>query len=96
MDRKTQNAGEASQTSPDSENFGVLVGWTHVKVSGRLILTIESARSAQDNTPRDIQRHHFMMTDNQALLLGNNLLGLSRMEPPVRRGRGWLARLFGR
>ena len=96
MNEKAQDPRQTSQLAPDSEDFGVLVGWTHAGMNGRLVLTIETARSAQDNMPRDIRKHHIMMTDNQALLLGNNLLGLSQMKPPVRRGRGWLARLFGR
>ena len=95
MNEGPENPGRSSQTVLDTENFGVLVGWTHVSVNGRLILTIEAARSAKDNLPRDIQTHHFMMTDNQALLLGNNLLALSNLKPPVRRNKVWLARLFG-
>lgn len=96
MNDKVQNPGQTNRAAPDAENYGVLVGWTHANVNGRLVLTIETARSAQDNMPRDIRKHHIMMTDNQALLLGNNLLGLSQMKPPLRRRKGWLARLFGR
>ena len=96
MDETPEIPGQSNDASLDVESFGVLVGWTHVSMNGRLILTIEAARSAKDNVPRDIQKHHFMMTDNQALLLGNNLLGISNLKPPVRRSRVWLARLFGK
>jgi hypothetical protein len=64
MLEEPQNPGRANQAVLEGENLGVLVGWTHVSVSGRLILTIETARSAKDNRPQDIQSHKLLMTEN--------------------------------
>ncbi len=76
-------------------SYGVLVGWAHDAYNGRFDLKLQSARKLRDSQPESIQSHHFIMTPNQALLLGNFLLGISGQQAPVRRKRGWLARLFG-
>jgi hypothetical protein len=79
----------------DADIYGALVGWTHSEFNGRLDLRLQSARNLRGKKPGDIQTHHLLMTQNQALLLGNYLLKLSGRQPPIQRKRGWLKRIFG-
>lgn len=76
------------------DTFGVLVGWTHQKANGRLILSLESVHSLAQSEQADIDKRHLHMTLNQAHVLGNFLLTMSGQQPPVRRKRNVLARWF--
>jgi hypothetical protein len=78
-----------------NESYGVLVGWTHIGLNDRLILKIESTCVSQDGKPDDIHENHFMMTQNQAMLLANSLLNMSNMSPPVRRKKSVIQRIIG-
>ena len=73
------------------DKFGVLVGWTHQMVSGRLILTIESVHSLEQTKYPEVDRQHLHMTLNQATVLYNFLLSTAGAQPPIRRRRGWFA-----
>jgi hypothetical protein len=75
--------------------MGVLVGWTHRDVNGRLDLRLQSVQSAQHAGPEDAESHHFFMTRNQAAVLANYLMTISRQTPPVRRRLGFLGKLLG-
>lgn len=77
------------------ESFGVLVGWTHQMVNGRLVLSLESVHSLEQSKSADIDRQHLHMTLNQALVLGNFLLSKSGQMPPVHRQRSKLTRWLG-
>lgn len=75
--------------------YGVLVGWSHHGFNGRLDLCLQRVASMAAAERDAVEQQHFYMTENQALLLANYLLGVLDKRPPVRR-RGWLARLFPR
>ncbi|CAM4234789.1 OmpR/PhoB-type domain-containing protein [Novosphingobium lubricantis] len=75
------------------ELAGVVVGWKHRVFARNIHLTVQSTERGLG--PASIDRHDLLMTRNQALLLANDLLRLSGQELPIRRRRGWLARLFG-
>lgn len=77
-----------------NDNFGILVGWTHQMVNGRLILSLESVHSLEQSEESGIDRRHLHMTLNQAAVLGNFLLATSGHPEPLRRKRGLLARWF--
>lgn len=77
-----------------NDNFGILVGWTHQMVNGRLILSLESVHSLEQSNESEIDRRHLHMTLNQAAVLGNFLLATTGNPEPVRRRRGLLARWF--
>lgn len=79
-----------------NDGYGVLVGWRHEEVSGRLILKIESVRSLEQSERNDIDTQHLVMTHNQAVVLANYLFEIAGQTPTIRRKRGWLARLFVR
>ncbi len=81
---------------PDSDSYGVLVGWTHAEFNGKLDLRLQSANALLHSKPHDIHAHHLMLTHNQALLLGNYLLNVSGQKPPQRRKKSWLKRLLRR
>ena len=77
------------------ESYGVLVGWTHQRVNGQMILSIESVQSQDQRENADVDKLHLLMTLNQATVLGNFLLGKAGLLPPNRRKPGRLARWFG-
>ncbi len=76
------------------EGYGVLVGWRHEEVGGRLILKIESVRSLEQSERNDIDTQHLVMTHNQAVVMANYLFDLAGQKPAKRHKRGWLKRLF--
>ena len=78
-----------------SEGYGVFVGWRHEVVGGRVILKLETVRSLQQSEQQDVDTQHLMMTENQALVLGQYLFNIAGKTPPKRHKRGWWARLLG-
>ena len=78
-----------------ADDFGVLVGWTHQRVSGHLILSLQSVHSLEQHSLTDIDKQHLHMTLNQATVLGNFLLNASGHTPTVRRRTRWWQRWFG-
>ena len=79
----------------DSENFGVLVGWTSDGLDENIVLKLQSVRSAQSGTDQNVQSFHYFLTRNQAAVLGNYLSRVSGLLPPQRHRRTWLHRIFG-
>lgn len=85
---------------PSPEDFGVLIGWTHHDGPQGISLAMQSAASQSAWAAREIDRRHYLMTRNQALLLARYLLeatGQTLGDMPER-PHGWraaLARLRG-
>ena len=74
------------------ELFGALVGWTHQDLGDRLMVLLQSARSADLGREAPLDEFRYFMTKNQAVVLANYLYGLSGRLPPSRKRR-W--RWFG-
>jgi hypothetical protein len=85
----------AADGQPASESYGVLVGWTHHDVNGRLDLRMQSTQSTRCGAPDEVDSHHFMMTRNQALVLANYLFSVTGQVPPRKHRRGLLGWLLG-
>ncbi len=76
------------------ESFGALVGWTHQEAGDRIMLRIESVRSTEAAEKHNPDMFRFLMTKQQAAVLGNYLVGLSGQTPADPNDRGWFRRLF--
>lgn len=82
------------QSPPAADDgYGVLVGWSHHGFNGRLDLCLQRVGSMAEAEQDDVQQQHFYMTENQALLLANYLLGVLDKKPAARR-KGWLGRVL--
>jgi len=81
---------------PDApEDFGVLLGWSHITFNRGIDLRVQSAaRNAPG--PREIENRHYLMTRNQALILAKYLLDVTGQELPAPRRPGLVGRLLGR
>ena len=77
------------------ESHGALVGWTHQDAGDHLMLRVESVQSkaAADRLDPDIFR--FLMTKQQAAVLGNYLIQLSGLTVREPKYRSWFRRFFG-
>jgi hypothetical protein len=77
------------------ESHGALVGWTHHCAGDNLMLRVESVRSkaAADRNDPDIFR--FLMTKQQAAVLGNYLIQLSGQTARDPKDGRWFRRFFG-
>ena len=93
-------AAPATEAAPSSEDFGVLVGWTHRDGPQGISLGMQSARSQVAWAAREIDRRNYLLTRNQALLLARYLLeATGQQHDGFDRPHGWraaLARLRGR
>jgi hypothetical protein len=49
--------------------YGALVGWTHSPLDERIVLNVQSIEHG-NLAPDNVSTAHFLMTKNQALLLG--------------------------
>ena len=67
-------AEHARPVVSQTEDFGVLVGWTHHDGPQGINLGLQSARSQAAWAAREIDRRNFLLTRNQALLLARYLL----------------------
>ena len=92
-------ADRKAHAVPPPEDFGVLIGWTHHDGPQGISLAMQSARSQTAWAAREIDRRHYLMTRNQALLLARYLLEVTGQELDMpERPHGWraaLARLRG-
>ncbi len=90
---------EAARNEP-SEEFGVLVGWTHRDGPQGISLGMQSASSQAAWAAKEINRRNYLMTRNQALLLARYLLEATGQQLDTSdRSQGWrgaLARLRGK
>ena len=78
-----------------ADEFGILVGWTHQRVRGHLILSLESIHTLEQNKLTNIDKLHLHLTLNQATVLGNFLLATSGRIPTMRPRASLWARWFG-
>ena len=85
--------GQNGNPPAADEGYGVLVGWSHHGFNGRLDLCLQRVGSLAEAERDDVQQQHFYMTENQALLLANYLLGVLDKKP-ANRSKGWLARML--
>jgi hypothetical protein len=82
-----------SRDALDKETYGVLVGWSHHPMGGRLDLKLQCVQSTRDLKQDAIDSHHFVMTREQAAVLANYLFKIADASPPPRR-KGRMARWF--
>jgi hypothetical protein len=82
--------------SAKSEAFGALVGWTGESLGERVILKMESIRSAHPRSDDAVQDFRYVLTRSQAAVLANYLYEISGQTPARKHRRGWLARLLER
>ena len=93
-------ADKTAGSTPRHEDFGVLVGWSHQNGPQGISLAMQSAASQAAWAAREIDRRHYLMTRNQALLLARYLLEATGQQLDLpERAHGWraaLARLRGK
>jgi hypothetical protein len=83
--------------SVDRHDPEVVVGWTHRRMPTGVDLKLQAARSRIALENERVDSFHFLMTDNQALLLAKYLLdatGQSFPAPPRKSTWVSLKRLF--
>lgn len=76
------------------DQYGVLIGWSHHGFNGRLDLCLQRVGTQEAVRHNAVEQQHFYMTENQAMLLANYLLGVLAKKPTPQR-RGWLGRMLG-
>ena len=93
-------AASKAGATPALEDFGVLIGWTHRDGPQGISLAMQSAATQVAWAAREIDRRHYLMTRNQALLLARYLLEATGQQLDLpERAHGWraaLARLRGK
>jgi hypothetical protein len=77
------------KSAPD---FGALVGWSHQDLGDRVMVRLQSARTAAQGPGAPIDEFRYFMTKSQAAVLANYLFGISERLPQAKRRR-W--RWFG-
>lgn len=77
------------------ESFGALVGWTHHDAGDRIMLRLESVQTSEAAKTHDPDLFRFLMTKQQAAILGNYLMQASGQQPVDPKERGWFRRHFG-
>ncbi|MBL0914279.1 MAG: hypothetical protein IBJ13_01800 [Sphingopyxis sp.] len=77
------------------ESFGALVGWDHHDAGDRILLRLESVQSSEAAKKRDPDLFRFLMTKQQAAILGNYLVRISGQPPVVPKKLSWFRRRFG-
>ena len=77
------------------ENHGALVGWTHNDLGDRVLLRLESFRSAAEADQKDPDLYRLLLTKQQAVVLGNYLIKISGQTGVNSKDRTWFRRLFG-
>ena len=82
------------QGQEPQESYGVLVGWSHRDINGRLDLKLQTTRSTRRGKPGDPDAHHVILTRSQAAVLANYLLQIADATPPRRRRRGIFGKLL--
>ena len=81
-------------STPPAEDFAVLVGWTHQNGPQGISLAMQSAATQAAWAAREIDRRHYLMTRNQALLLARYLLEATGQQLDLpERTHGWRAAL---
>jgi hypothetical protein len=76
------------------ESYGALVGWVHHEAGDRILLRLESVQTTQAAESHDPDVFRFLMTKQQAAVLGNYLMRLSGQTVAPQRPT-WFQRWFG-
>jgi hypothetical protein len=79
----------------EQKDYGALVGWTSQRAGDRLTLRLQSVTKPPPHKAEDVQSQIYVLDRNQAAQLANYLFEMSGQSKPSKRGRGWLARMFG-
>ena len=77
------------------DSYGALVGWTHEDLGDHLVLRIQSMQSAAQIEGQEPDTFRLLMSKQQAVLLGNNLMQVAGETIPRKGDRTWLRRMFG-
>ena len=82
----------ANSARDGGDDFGALVGWNHQDLGDRVMVMLQSTRSAPQGPEHPLDEFRYFMTKNQAVVLANYLYTLSGRLPQAKRRR-W--RWFG-
>lgn len=77
------------------EGYGALVGWTTKRKGKRITLRMQSVQKPPPYARSDVHSQFYLLDENQAVQLGNQLFEITNQTKPRFSGRGLLARLFG-
>lgn len=78
-----------------SEGIGALVGWTSEDLGDRIVLRMDCVTKPPPHGSDDVHRTRFIISKDQAALLGNFLYTISGQTAPRRQKRRMLDRIFG-
>jgi hypothetical protein len=79
----------AKHAEDPAEMMGALVGWTHMDLGERVMIKLQSTRKAGLPAGEPIDEFRYVMTKNQAAVLGQYLFSLSGRLPQPARKRRW-------
>ncbi|MBA3053587.1 MAG: hypothetical protein FP826_01310 [Sphingomonadales bacterium] len=95
MATSASEAGRQPQDTGASDDFGVLLGWSHAPFTRGIQLKLQS--TIGDNRDHDtIAARHYLMTKNQALILAKYLLDATGQTLPEGPREGRLRRMMRR
>ncbi len=89
MSDSDRNSG--SKTSETA----ALVGWNTMHMGERLVLQLQSVTTPPPHKAGDVTSHYFVITQNQAVQLGNYLFQMTGQTAPRKHKRGVLDKLLG-
>jgi hypothetical protein len=72
-----------------ADMFGALVGWTHQDLGERVMVKVQSTRQHQLGDGEPVDEFHYLMTKNQAAVLGQYLYSISGRLPQPAKKRRW-------
>lgn len=88
-------APQVSEAPGTPDDFGVLVGWSHVPISHGMQLKMQSVSAEGRQTDR-IAARSYHMTRNQAMILAKYLLEATGQTLPPRARGGRMMRFWRR
>jgi hypothetical protein len=74
-----------------AELFGALVGWTHHDLGERVMIKLQSTRRTDLGDGEPLDEFRYLMTKNQAAVLGQYLYSISGRLPQPAKKRRWFA-----
>lgn len=87
--------GQTPGASPaGDDDFGALVGWESDDLGDRIVLRLQSVRSAHRRAGGGARSFSYFLTKSQAAVLGNYLFRVAGQTPPAPRRQGWWRRFF--
>lgn len=78
-----------------NEGIGALVGWTSEDLGDRIVLRMDCVTKPPPHRSDDVHRTRFIISKDQAALLGNFLYEVSGQSAPRRHKRRLLDRILG-